>query len=226
MFGASVSLTMPLGAKDRGLLADALGKVTGLSPMNRKDIKDALKSLPSLSALTGGIARAKKQAQLARVRKRKALPWTPAQLAVPNTVTHKPFSTTRVRDAASVRGVKVTAPKRTVLQLPQQSPPPPPTGAPTTGGDGGMEPPRPRKRSKVERDVALAAWLNRAWPALDARARLGEQTVAQNDSVYPDPTKIAVRRWVIQAEYRDKWLGRHESGMQKFMELRDVDDGG
>ena len=47
---------MPLGAQDRALLADAVGKVTGLPAANRKRIKEALRSLPSLSALTGGIA--------------------------------------------------------------------------------------------------------------------------------------------------------------------------
>ena len=47
---------MPLGAQDRALLADALGKVTGLPAAHRKRIKEALRSLPSLSALTGGIA--------------------------------------------------------------------------------------------------------------------------------------------------------------------------
>ena len=50
---------MPLGAQDRALLADAVGKVTGLPAApaaNRKHIKEALRSLPSLSALTGGIA--------------------------------------------------------------------------------------------------------------------------------------------------------------------------
>ena len=44
---------MPLGVKDKALLAEALGTVTGLSHSDRKDIKQALKSLPSLSALTG-----------------------------------------------------------------------------------------------------------------------------------------------------------------------------
>ena len=47
---------MPLGAQDRALLADAVGKATGLPAANRKHIKEALRSLPSLSALTGGIA--------------------------------------------------------------------------------------------------------------------------------------------------------------------------
>ena len=47
---------MPLGAQDRALLADALGKVTGLPAAHRKRIKEALRSLPSLSALTEGIA--------------------------------------------------------------------------------------------------------------------------------------------------------------------------
>ena len=108
---------MPLGAKDRGLLADALGNVTGLSPANRKHIKEALKSLPSLSALTGGIARAKEMIRRENARKRPALPWTRAQLAVQNAITHKARSTDRVRQAASARGAMVVKPIRRVQAM-------------------------------------------------------------------------------------------------------------
>ena len=81
---------MPLDASDQSLLAEALDEVPELSPSDRIRLGNALgRLLPSLNALTQGIAQAKRRAEKTRVRNLGALPFTVGQLSLRNTSTYK-----------------------------------------------------------------------------------------------------------------------------------------